>query len=67
MDRLNIEMRIKSMDKEKVVYSISTEDAQTVAEQQFGRKLTEEEIKFLEGRIGNYIDWHDAIHFALSD
>lgn len=55
------------MDKEKVVYSISTEDAQTVAEQQFGRKLTEEEIKFLEGRIGNYIDWHDAIHFALSD
>ncbi len=52
---------------ERILYSINVEDAQTVAEEKLGRKLTDEEIALVEDKLGDYIDWHYALQCALSD
>ena len=53
--------------KSKVIYSINVEDLQTVAEQELERELTDEEIKNVEKRLGDYIDWYGAIASTLSE
>ena len=53
--------------KSKVIYSIDVEDLQTVAEQELERELTDEEIKNVEKRLGEYIDWYGAIASTLSE
>ena len=53
--------------KSKVIDSINIEDLQTVAEQELERKLTDEEIKNVEKRLGEYIDWYGAIASTLSE
>jgi len=53
--------------KSKVIYSINIEDLQTVAEQELERELTDEEIKNVEKRLGEYIDWYGAIASTLSE
>lgn len=51
----------------KVIYSINIEDVQTVAEEELGRKLNRNELKIVEDKIGDYIDWHEAITLALNE
>ena len=53
--------------KSKVIYSINIEDLQTVAEQELERELTDEEIKNIEKRLGDHIDWYGAIASTLSE
>ena len=53
--------------KSKVIYSINVEDLQTVAEQELERELTDEEIKDVEKRLGDYIDWYGAIASTLNE
>ena len=53
--------------KSKVIYSINIEDLQTVAEQELERKLTDEEIKNVEKRLGDFIDWYEAIASTLNE
>ena len=53
--------------KSKVIYSINIEDLQTVAEQELERKLTDEEIKNVEKRLGDYIDWYGAIASTFNE
>lgn len=53
--------------KARIVYSINVEDLQTVAEQELGRELTDEEIKIVEERLGDYIDWYGAIALTLGE
>ena len=53
--------------KSKVIYSINVEDLQTVAEQELDRELTDEEIKNVEKRLGDYIDWYGAIALTLDE
>ena len=53
--------------KSKVIYSINVEDLQTVAEQELDRELTDEEIKNVEKRLGDYIDWYSAISLTLDE
>lgn len=55
------------MRKNKVLYKIIVEDINTVSEEVLDRKLTDSEIKEVENRIGNYINWYDAIENAFSD
>ena len=56
------------MNKEsKVIYSVNVEDLQTVAEQELERELTDEEIKDVEKRLGDYIDWYGAIASTLNE
>jgi len=53
--------------KSKVIYSINIEDLQTVAEQELERELTDEEIRNVEKRLGEYIDWYEAIVSTLNE
>lgn len=46
---------------EEIVYSINIEDLQNVAEDELSRELTDEEVHFVENKLGDFIDWHGAI------
>lgn len=53
--------------KDKIIYQLTTEDVQQVAEEQFGRKLTSREIEKLADQIAENISWYDAIEEAIKD
>jgi len=53
------------IDTTKIIYSINIEDVQNVAEEEHGRKLTKKELEIIEDKIGDYIDWYDAIDAAI--
>ena len=53
--------------RDRIIYSINVEDLQTVAEQELERELTDEEIKNVEKRLGEYIDWYEAIVSTLNE
>lgn len=55
------------MNKKKFVYSINIEDVQHVAEQELDRKLTEEELRLVEDRLGDYVGWYEAILHAIDE
>ncbi len=54
-------------ERDRVVYSINVEDLQSVAEQELDRELTDEEIKLVEDRLGDYIDWYETIAMVLGE
>lgn len=54
-------------NKEKIIYSINIEDVQNVANQDLGRDLNDDELKLIEDKIGEYIDWFGAISNAISE
>lgn len=49
------------IDTSKIIYSINIEDVQNVAEEELGREFTEKELKIVEDKLGDYIDWYSAI------
>jgi hypothetical protein len=53
--------------KDRIVYSISVADIQEVADEELERKLTLEEVKWVENRVGDYISWYDAIALAINE
>ena len=53
--------------RDRIVYSINVEDLQTVAEQELERELSDEEIKIVEDRLGDYIDWYGSIALVLGE
>ena len=53
--------------RERIIYSLNVEDIQTVANDELNRDLTDEEIKLVENEVGDYINWYDAICFAIHD
>jgi len=55
------------MKPSKIIYSLNIEDVQNVAEEELGRSLTKKELKIVEDKVGDYIDWHEAISLALND
>jgi hypothetical protein len=55
------------MDTSRVIYSVNIEDVQTVAEEELGRRASKKELKIIEDKVGDYIDWHEAIRLALND
>lgn len=52
---------------ERIIYSLNVEDIQTVCSEQCHRELTEEEIKLVEAKVGDYIDWYEALLAAIQD
>ena len=54
-------------DQHGIVYSLNIEDIQTVATQEFGRELAEDEIDKVKDLIGEYINWYDAILNSIKD
>ncbi len=55
------------MNRKKIVYSICIDDIHRVAAQELGRDLTETEIFEISNKIGDYIDWYQAIENAIAD
>ncbi len=55
------------IDTEKIIYSINIEDVQNVAEQELERKLTAKELKLVEDKVGDYINWYEAILNAINE
>ena len=55
------------MNRKKILYSINIEDIQTVAEQELDRKLTEEELRLVENKLGDYVGWYEAILNAIAE
>ena len=55
------------MDRDRIIYSIAVEDIFTVAKEVLKRKPTQEEIKFVEDKIGDYVDWNDTIEGLLKE
>ena len=55
------------IETSKIIYSINIEDVQNVAEEEHGKKLTKKELKIIEDKIGDYIDWYDAIDIAIQN
>ena len=53
------------MNKNKIIYSINIEDVQNVAEQELERKLTAKELRLVEKKVGDYINWYEAILNAI--
>lgn len=49
------------------MYSINIEDIQNVAKQALDRTLTEEELKLVEDKLGDYAGWYEAILHALNE
>jgi hypothetical protein len=48
-----------------IVYSLNIEDVQSVAVQEMGRELTDEEIEKVTDLMGERINWYDAILNSL--
>lgn len=55
------------IDTSKVIYSLNIEDVQNVAEEELGRRASKKELKIIEDKVGDYIDWHEAIRLSLND
>jgi hypothetical protein len=55
------------IDTSKIIYSINIEDVQNVAEEELGRELTEKELKIVEDKVGDYIDWYGAIDMTIQN
>jgi hypothetical protein len=56
---------MQTQDLDKIIYQLTVEDLQNVANEELNRDLTEEEIKLLEDKIGDYIDWYGIIREAI--
>lgn len=55
------------IDTEKIIYSINIEDVQNVAEEELERKLTAKELRLVEDKVGDYINWYEAILNAINE
>ena len=51
----------------RIIYSINIEDVQNIASQELDRELIDEELKLVENKIGDYIDWYGAIELTIND
>jgi len=52
--------------KIKVIYQKTIEDIQTVAVEEIGRELTEDEILAIEDTVAANINWYDAVADAIN-
>lgn len=53
------------MRKDKIIYSINIGDIQQVAEEELDRKLTDDELKKVIDKMGDYLNWSDSISYSL--
>jgi hypothetical protein len=51
---------------EKIIYQLTTEDVQNVANAELERDLTPDELKIVSDKIGDYINWYDIIDSILN-
>lgn len=56
---------MKKQYRSKIVYSINTDDIQSVANEVLERDLRKEELASVQESVGDYIDWFQAIENAI--
>ena len=54
-------------NREKVIYSINIKDVKDVAQREFDIELSEHDLIKIENKIGDYIDWYQAIVDVIND
>ena len=60
-------IKIYHMEKSKIIYSISTDDIYEVASESLERKPTRAEIKYIEEKIGDHIDWFGIFRWKAAE
>lgn len=55
------------MDNDKIIYSISIEDIETVREDNEFREFTPIELEKISDEIGNSISWYDVIYDSIKN
>jgi hypothetical protein len=55
------------MKNDKIVYALTIEDVQAVANDALGRHLTLNEIERIKESIAEKISWYDAIDDAINE
>ncbi len=56
------------MDTERLIYSLNIEDILMVIEDSdIDIELEESDIRFIEDKVGEMIDWRSVIEYALSE
>lgn len=56
-----------TMPADHILYSINVEDVLNVAEQESLPPLTKVQIAMIGDKLGDYIDWYEAIRLAIDD
>jgi hypothetical protein len=64
---MSLRQGVANMNTTRIIYSINIADVQNVAEEKLGRKLAKKELKIIENKIGDYIDWYSAIDMAMQN
>jgi hypothetical protein len=54
------------MKRTDILYSINVQDVQDVAHSEFDRELNDKEIESVARKLGEYIDWYEAVISAVS-
>jgi hypothetical protein len=52
---------------EKIIYQLTIDDIQDVANKEFMRELTSEEIELIRDKIAEKIPWYDAIADSINE
>ena len=63
----NISNKKLYTDMKKIIYQLTIEDIQEVANQELERELSLEEIELIRDRIAEKIPWYDAIAEAIDE
>jgi hypothetical protein len=55
------------MKRQDIVYSVSVQDVQDVARREYHRDLSKEEVESVAAKLGEYIDWYEAVDMAIAE
>jgi hypothetical protein len=56
----------RQMKRMNILYSINVQDVQDVAQREFDRKLNDKEMESVADKLGEYIDWYEAVNSAVA-
>jgi hypothetical protein len=54
------------MKRKDILYSINVQDVQDVAQREFDRELNDKEIGSVAARLGECMDWYEAVISAIT-
>jgi hypothetical protein len=54
------------MKRTAILYSVNVQDVQDVAKREFDRELNDKEMKSVAVKLGEYIDWYEAVISAVT-
>lgn len=54
-------------EENKIIFPSNLEDVQNVARQELDRELIDKELKLVEDKIGDYMNWYDAVAILIGN